>query len=118
MADVEKVKQGLRYCSESVEWNCDKKCVYGENGKKEAGACWIDLNRDALSVIEELQAENERFAKPAEGTWIQKADATGHEYSMCSACETVINTPDEYGGYYKLDMTGAKYCPNCGAKMD
>ena len=54
----------------------------------------------------------------ADGTWIQKADATGHEYSMCSVCETVINTPDGFGGYYKLDMTGAKYCPNCGARMD
>lgn len=62
--------------------------------------------------------EQEAVTGSADGTWIQKADATGHEYSMCSACETVINTPDGYGGYYKLDMSGAKYCPNCGAKMD
>ena len=73
---------------------------------------------DAVVLLKSQQAEIERLTKPAGGTWIQKADATGHEYSMCSACETVINTPDGCGGYYKLDMTGAKYCPNCGAKMD
>ncbi len=77
-----------------------------------------NLLRDALEVMKSQQAEIEQLKKTADGTWIQKADKTGHEYSMCSACETVINTPDGFGGYYKLDMTGAKYCPNCGAKMD
>lgn len=78
---------------------------------------YTDTER-AKGIIRGLLTEIERLTKPADGTWIQKADAMGHEYSMCSACETVINTPDGCGGYYKLDMTGAKYCPNCGAKMD
>lgn len=67
MADVERVRTGLRYCSETPEWNCDKQCPYGENGKKEAGACWVELNRDALSAIDGLQAE---LAELKERRWI------------------------------------------------
>lgn len=118
MADVEKVKQGLDRCKHGDGKYCFV-CPYAKENKKPfPPICNKELCNDALSVIEELQAEIKRLTKPAGGTWIQKADATGHEYSMCSACETVINTPDGCGGYYKLDMTGAKYCPNCGAKMD
>lgn len=60
MVDIERVITGLRYCSETPEWNCDKQCPYGENGKKEAGACWVELNRDALALLTEYRELNER----------------------------------------------------------
>lgn len=83
MADVERVRTGLRYCSETPEWNCDKKCPYGENGKKEAGACWVELNRDALSAIDGLQAE---LAELKERRWVpvsERLPETGKAVLVC-----------------------------------
>ena len=61
MADIERVITGLRFCSETL-WNCDKQCPYGENGKKEAGACWVELNRDALALLTEYKELKTRHA--------------------------------------------------------
>lgn len=111
--DREKVTKGLHCCARTD----GRSCIYCPYDSAEE-YCTAQMSMDVLDLLKSKQAEIERLTKPADGTWIQKSDATGREYSMCSACETVINTPDGCGGYYKLDMTGAKYCPNCGAKMD
>ena len=61
MADVEKVKQTLKYCADKPGWKCDRECLYSQNGERTAGTCWVNLNLDALSVIEELQTEIEQY---------------------------------------------------------
>ena len=58
MADVEKVKQGLRCIAQIGECDCDH-CDYADNGYPSAlYKCQEKFASDALSVIEELQAEN------------------------------------------------------------
>ena len=50
------------------------------------------------------------------GRWITKKAATGKEYTICSACDFAVCYAMA-GGLAPLDMRNAKYCPNCGAKM-
>ena len=60
MADVEKVKQGLKAHTDECAWVCNENCPYYD--PSEYGCC-DKLTADALSVIEELQAEIERLTK-------------------------------------------------------
>ena len=55
MADVEKVKQGLKAHTDECAWVCNENCPYYE--PSEYGCC-DKLTADALSVIESLQSEN------------------------------------------------------------
>lgn len=58
MADREKVIKGLECCvrhGENAEVGCGRKneCPYEANGLK----CWLDLNRDALTLLKEQEHE-------------------------------------------------------------
>lgn len=62
MADVEKVKNSLRHC---IPYKCDGCDYHGI-----FVGCAVQLRIDALSVIEELQAEIERLKAEAEKAFI------------------------------------------------
>lgn len=49
--------------------------------------------------------------------WITKQTAAGTPYTVCSYCNTSVEYNDEYGTVV-MNLKGANYCPNCGAKMD
>lgn len=51
------------------------------------------------------------------GRWITKKAATGKEYTICSVCDFAVYYTMA-GVLTPLDIRNAKYCPNCGAKMD
>ena len=60
MADIEKVIKGLEHCSTTdgnCQWADHAECPYIENCKAEK---YSDLDRDALELLKELKAENER----------------------------------------------------------
>ena len=102
MTDVEKVKQGLNHCF--IKKGCYK-CPYWEKEKH----CSQQLCKDALSVIEEQQAEIEQL-KPKEGHWIRTGEKNcyGGTVAVCSCCEDKI---------VFSDISLEKYCRSCGAKM-
>ena len=56
MADIEKVKDGLKI--HSTAYTCTEKCPYYNPGEY---GCADTLTADALTIIEELQAEIERL---------------------------------------------------------
>lgn len=57
-------------------------------------------------------------AVPVEhGHWIIKRSPSGAKYSVCSECETYVTYSDDKNSLRKLNFDGAKYCPNCGARM-
>ena len=51
------------------------------------------------------------------GRWIMKKTSTGAAYTVCSHCNASVKYNDEYGTVV-MNLKGANYCPNCGAKMD
>lgn len=51
------------------------------------------------------------------GRWIMKKTPTGAPYTVCSHCNTSARYNDEYG-MVVMNLKGANYCPNCGAKLD
>lgn len=109
MADIEKVKQGLRCCKSCLKSHCEE-CPH--NGEGDTFDCTADLANDALSVIEELQAEIERL-QPKVAKWITvRYIPQNIEFKRCTCCDYLCMGWDgETGVEYD-------YCPNCGAKMD
>ena len=53
---VKEIKKSLEYCCDGDGLEC-KKCFYIDNG------CNIALTQDALTLINELESENERLNK-------------------------------------------------------
>ena len=51
------------------------------------------------------------------GRWIMKKTSAGASYTICSHCNASVKYNDEYGTAI-MNLKGANYCPNCGAKMD
>ena len=51
------------------------------------------------------------------GRWIMKKTSAGASYTVCSYCNASVKYNDEYGTVI-MNLNGANYCPNCGAKMD
>ena len=51
------------------------------------------------------------------GHWIVKKTSAGTAYTICSHCNASVKYNDEYGTVV-MNLAGANYCPNCGAKMD
>lgn len=51
------------------------------------------------------------------GHWIMKKTAADALYTVCSHCNASVKYNDEYGTVV-MNLNGANYCPNCGAKMD
>lgn len=75
-------------------------------------------NRDVAEQTLEQQAKNMKDWQPVRrGRWETKETALGKKYTVCSACDTACVRRAEDGELLNLDMTGAKYCPWCGAKM-
>lgn len=68
----------------------------------------------AIELIEDAPAAD--VAPIVHGRWITKKAATGKEYTICSACDCAVYYTMA-GGLAPLDIRNAKYCPNCGAKM-
>ena len=55
-------------------------------------------------------------APVAHGHWIMKKTSAGASYTVCSHCNASVKYNDEYGTVV-MNLKGANYCPNCGAKM-
>ena len=51
------------------------------------------------------------------GHWIMKKTSAGASCTVCSHCNASVKYNDEYGTVV-MNLKGANYCPNCGAKMD
>lgn len=51
------------------------------------------------------------------GEWILGRDEMRNLYTTCDNCKTCVWLTNGRHGM-KVDMRGANYCPNCGAKMD
>lgn len=52
------------------------------------------------------------------GHWIILRCPSGAKYSVCSECKTYMVDYSERNSMRKINAEGAKYCPNCGARMD
>lgn len=95
MADVERVKQGLKAHTDECAWVCNENCPYYE--PSEYGCC-DKLTADALSAIDGLQAE---LAELKERRWIPVSE----------------RLPEEEGGYIAYysypDGTGYKFVGPC-----
>ena len=111
MTNIEKVKLGIKNCTDKKNKNPCESCEYRR--KQGCTSYWM---KDAISVIEELQAEIERL-QPKNGKWIEIESQTGvgafgfNEVTVnafrCSECRKKIDVSD--GNF--------KYCPYCGAEM-
>ena len=64
MADVEKVKQGLRCCK---HLDCQEECPYFTDCNELQDSMFTGIAHDALSVIEGLQAEIEQLNRFVNG---------------------------------------------------
>lgn len=111
MADVEKVKRvkkGLACCSTDA-YKCDD-CPYIQR-QMFSNNCtgYMKICADAMSVIDELQAEIERL-QPKKGKWIFKGqtNAYGGTVIQCPFCD------DKYAAHNPSDE---HFCRNCGAKL-
>ncbi len=52
-------------------------------------------------------------------SWNLHTTSGGHEYTVCAHCSTSFSCRlCDKGSFSRIDMRGAHYCPNCGAKMD
>lgn len=70
---------------------------------------------DALCCIERLPVAD--VVPVVHGQWITKKAAIGKEYTICSVCDFAVYYKMA-GGLIPLDIRNAKYCPNCGVRMD
>ena len=57
------------------------------------------------------------FVPVRHGRWIMNKTSAGASYTVCSHCNASVKYNDEYGTVV-MNLKGANYCPNCGAKMD
>ena len=91
MADIEKVKKGLKI--HSTQWTCnDKDCPYEDPSDND---CCDRLTGDALSVIEELQKEIERLCK--------KIGVMKESIEDAIMSETVFDTFDDLSSYVNAE---------------
>ena len=94
-----------RYCLPCKEAGRD------HNGCK-CRACWVD---DMCGEVIDAPAAD--VAPVVHGHWIIKKTSAGASYTVCSHCNASVKYNDEYGTVV-MNLKGANYCPNCGAKMD
>ena len=69
------------------------------------GYCWV-IRGDAARAIDSIPAADVRPV--VRGRWVYEHDYYGSRY-RCSSCGYTIHPVDE---------SGARYCPNCGARME
>ena len=60
MADIEKVLQGLKCCTECKGESC-RKCPYAEEMPTDTPMCMPEMASDAMHVIHDLQAEQKKI---------------------------------------------------------
>lgn len=77
-------------------------------------SCWGFGRKNVRDIIRGVPAAD--VAPVVHGRWITKKAATGKEYTICSACDFAVYYTMA-GGLAPLDIRNAKYCPDCGAKM-
>ena len=72
---------------------------------------------DADVVISDIKGMKAADVAPVRhGHWIMKKTSAGASYTVCSHCNASVKYNDEYGTVV-MNLKGANYCPNCGAKM-
>lgn len=86
-----------------------------ENAKVIIESAFSDDTSKAERIRELLKADED--GRMVYGRWITKKAATGKEYTICSACDFAMYYMIA-GGLAPLDIRNAKYCPNCGARMN
>lgn len=75
------------------------------------------FDNGVIFMLEQIDSAPTIDAEPVHsGRWIVKKTATGAPYTVCSYCNTSVKFNDEYGTVL-MNLKGAHYCPNCGAKM-
>lgn len=75
----------------------------------------VDMSAELMIMLENaptVDAEQVRHA-----SWILERDEMRRIYTTCDNCKTCVCFTNYRNGM-KVDMRGANYCPNCGAKMD
>lgn len=105
MADIEKATKGLECCTsdDGIKNKECKSCPYYEGMAK--GTCWVQMNRDALELLKELNIK---------GHWIPigaVADCNGvriHSFK-CSECGERTDRVDT--------NRHINFCPMCGTAM-
>ena len=110
MADIEKVKQGLKFHISPYCDTKDRTCPYWLNqycGAKRKN-CEKNLAVDALSVIEQMEQEIDR----KEGHWIV-LEFCANEGIYCSECHMKI-----FDRTTKPKEKLSKYCPHCGSRNE
>ena len=69
------------------------------------------------AVIRAKEFPSADVAPVRHGRWIMKKTSAGASYTICSHCNASVKYNDEYGTAI-MNLKGANYCPNCGAKME
>ena len=82
------------------------------------GLCRVIFEDDFKKAIKKIPKGIIADVAPVRhGRWIMKKTSAGVSYTVCSYCNTSVKYNDEYGTVI-MNLKGANYCPNCGAKMD
>lgn len=82
------------------------------------GLCRVIMEDDFKKAIKKMPKSIIVDVTPIRhGHWIMKKTSVGASYTVCSHCNASVKYNDEYGTVV-MNLKGANYCPNCGAKMD
>ena len=82
------------------------------------GLCRVIMEDDFKKAIKKMPKSIIVDVAPIRhGHWIMKKTSAGASYTVCSHCNASVKYNDEYGTVV-MNLKGANYCPNCGAKMD
>ena len=79
---------------------------------------YIELCKDALSLIKELTEENERLR--SKGEWVDQYNGKyDNPIYVCSVCQrgTLLKPYIDDLGNMKMEQALSEFCPRCGAKM-
>ena len=79
------------------------------------GSTTEEIERQMLRAIDVQPAIDAKVIR--HGRWVMKKTSAGTAYTICSHCNASVKYNDEYGTVV-MNLKGANYCPNCGAKMD
>lgn len=104
MADIEKVNTGLKCLADVHDGNCAG-CGYSEIAIYPV--CVRQVTKDALSVIEELQAKIERLQQKTVNP-IKPIDVENEFTYMCDSCR---------GELFRGEVLRDNFCPTCGGKV-
>ena len=72
------------------------------------------VTMEGLKILNQFPSAD--VAPVTHGRWIVKKTSAGASYTVCSHCNVSVKFNDEHGTVI-MNLKGANYCPNCGAKM-